>query len=62
MGSRISTIERAFELAREDKSTTEIKRLLQSEGYWDAGAQLHGRAITASLKRARLAARLERGA
>jgi hypothetical protein len=53
MTSRPSTLERAFELARAGHAITDIKKMLRAEGYMDAEAQLYGRALAASLKRAR---------
>jgi hypothetical protein len=53
MPTRLTTIERAYELAREGNAITEIKKKLRAEGYMDAEAQLYGRALAASLKRAR---------
>jgi hypothetical protein len=54
MVQRPSTLERAFELAREGHSITEIKRMLRAENYIDAEAQLYGRSLAESLKRARM--------
>jgi len=53
MATRPSTLERAYELARQGHAITEIKKMLRAEGYMDAEAQLYGRALAASLKRAR---------
>jgi hypothetical protein len=59
MPIRPTAIERAYELAREGNPITEIKKKLRAEGYMDAEAQLYGRALAASLKRARIAGQPE---
>jgi hypothetical protein len=56
MANRPSTLERAFDLARAGHSVTEIKRMLRAENYLDAEAQLYGRTLAESLKRARTGA------
>jgi hypothetical protein len=53
MANRPSTLERAFELARAGHSITDIKRMLRAENYIDAEAQLYGRSLADSLRRAR---------
>ena len=51
--SRLTTIERAYELARsgECATITEIKKRLDREGYPDAGGQLYGRTLQTELRR-----------
>jgi hypothetical protein len=56
MTNRPTVIERAFELAREGRQLTEIKRCLRTEGYMDADRQIYGPTLVAALKRARLSA------
>ena len=53
MTRRAGTIERAYELAREGRSGSDIKRLLKQEGYTDAAEQLFGRSLQAALRRLR---------
>lgn len=49
---RVTTLERAFELARTGRfsSVQDIKRALDGEGYTDARAQLEGRSLRGQLK------------
>ena len=56
MMSSQTCLERAYVLAREGKSLTQIKATLRVEGYANVEVQLHGRALIAALKRARAAA------
>jgi hypothetical protein len=57
--SRSSTVERAYQLARSGqfRTVSEIKIRVRAEGYYDAVAQLEGRAISADLRRLLAAAR-----
>jgi len=53
MNSRLTTLERAFQLARsgECASIGQIKERLVSERYHDVAAQLYGPTLTASLRK-----------
>lgn len=50
MSLRPTTVERAFQLAREGNNAAEIRRRLAKEGYPDGAAQLAGRSIKAQLR------------
>jgi len=62
MAERPSTIERAYQLAREGAGLIEIRRVLQMEGYGDAKQHLASLRFSADLRRlAKLAADDVRG-
>jgi hypothetical protein len=55
----ISTVERAYQIARSGKFrlVSEVQQQLRMEGFTDAKAQLTSRTLTADLRRAMEAAR-----
>jgi hypothetical protein len=59
MNIRLTTIERAYEIARSGqvRTVTEIRTQLRAEGYTDAVAQIYGNALITDLRRLCLAAR-----
>jgi len=61
MTHRLTTIERAYELARSGECATvsEIKLRLKAERFDDVAGQLYGREIISALRRLCDAARLE---
>ena len=50
-GPRPGAVERAYQLAREGKTPSEIKRELTAEHYVDAQAQLWGPTLIGDLRR-----------
>ncbi len=54
--NRPGTVERAYQLANEGKTISEIRRGLSAEHYIDARAQLWGAALVAGLRRVARAA------
>lgn len=53
MGGRVTTVERAYQLASSGEvfSLTEIRKQLRAEGYHDAPAHLAGVALVTELRR-----------
>jgi len=60
-GDGLSTIERAYELAKsgEVRTVSQIRERLRTEGYSDAPAHLTSLTLTAELRRLIAAARLD---
>lgn len=58
MNRQLTTIERAYELAKsgEVRTITEIRDRLREEGYSDAKVQIYGRVLLTDLRRLCVAA------
>ena len=61
MDKRVTTLERAYQLARSGKcrGVAQIKDRLRVEGYADIPSRIYGSALLADLRRLCVAARVE---